>query len=68
MNPLVQAFATMVGMLPSTNSRDMAVNAAQLQGWLKGLVFGLAAIAAVVAAITGGAWILNVLAPRLLGV
>lgn len=70
MNQLVVSLATMVGMLPSTggNTKDLAITAAQIQGWMKGLVFGLAAIAALIALITGGVWIAQVIAPRLLGI
>ncbi len=68
MNALVQSLATMVGMLPNTGAKDMAVTAAQIQGWMKGVVFALSAVLVLVSLITGGVWVAKVLAPRLIGV
>ena len=68
MNHLISSLATMVGMLPTNNNKDLSVTAAQIQGWMKGLVFGLAAIATIVAILTGATWLVQVAAPRLLGI
>ncbi len=66
MNQVVQALATMIGMLPPTDKNGVAT-LAYIQAWAKGIVFALAAVAALIAIITAGTWVAQVLAPRLLG-
>ncbi len=67
MNQVLQALATMVGMLPTADKNGVNT-VLHIQAWAKGVVFALATIAALVALITSGMWVANVLAPKLLGI